>query len=144
MTLLTWGCAGRYPPGHPPECSNQLYPLTGGHESSAIASHFRRSARLARSLHHPLLVATSRFRSPNERRVHRRANLDAPLLLDLGWTWRKVRCRDVSAGGVSVEAEGLVVGAEVDVYVELPSRSAIETRALVVWVDGRASGLRFL
>lgn len=81
---------------------------------------------------------------PSDRRQHRRRPLSAPVLLDLGAAWRNVPCRDISVGGLSVEVDLLPVGSTVEVYVELPSRVAIEARAAVVRSSNGTSALRFM
>jgi hypothetical protein len=89
-------------------------------------------------------VAPNRYRNPDDRRIHRRERLCVPALLDLGSSWLKVICSDISAGGLRVEGEDLPVGSEVEVYVELPSRVAVEAKARVVRGGDRGVALRFI
>jgi hypothetical protein len=80
-----------------------------------------------------------------DRRAHERAPLDAPVLLDNDKAWRPARVRDVSAGGLGLECtESLPLGDELEVYFELPSRAAVEARAVVVRCCSDRIGLRFV
>lgn len=87
---------------------------------------------------HALLPST-------DRRVHSRAPLSSPVLLDSLDEWHRARCENVSVGGVAVaDAGNLPVGKTVEVYFELPSGVAVETRAKVVRSGRDRAGLRFL
>lgn len=91
------------------------------------------------------MVTTQRFRDPADRRVHRRAPLGVPALVDLISMWQKARCTDVSAGGVALESCGsLPINAELDLYFELPTGVAVETRAVVVRCTENRAGLKFV
>lgn len=80
-----------------------------------------------------------------DRRVHSRAPLSGPALVDAYSEWQRARCQDVSAGGVSLECDApLDVGKCVELYFELPSGVAIEARALVVRANEHRVALRFL
>jgi PilZ domain len=83
--------------------------------------------------------------SPAERRAYRRAPLEAPAMLDAASSWHAGRCQDVSAGGMAVHTEvEFDVGSIIEVYFELPSGVAIETRARVVYAGGGRLGLSFV
>jgi hypothetical protein len=94
----------------------------------------------------PTAESVVRPRDPCEspdRREHERAPLDAPVLLDNDKAWRPARVRDVSAGGLCLAcSESLPLGDEVEVYFELPSRAAVEARAVVVRCSSDRIGLR--
>jgi hypothetical protein len=80
-----------------------------------------------------------------DRRIHPRAELDAPVLIDAGHSWGKARCQNVSVGGLALQVERpLSAGTRVDLYFELPTGVAIETQAEVVRSDGDEIGLRFV
>ncbi len=80
-----------------------------------------------------------------DRRLYPRAALDAPALIDARHCWEKVRCQNVSAGGLAVQIERpLLAGTRVDVYFELPTGVAIETEAEVVRAEGSEIALRFV
>lgn len=81
----------------------------------------------------------------NDRRVHARAPLESPVLVDSMSEWQRARCENVSVGGVAVAGvENLPIGKTVEVYFELPSGVAIEARARVVRSNSRESGLHFI
>jgi hypothetical protein len=84
--------------------------------------------------------------SKTDRRVHHRAPLDAPVLLDNLRAWVSARCRDVSLSGVCLECPGadMLIGERVDVYFELPNGFAVEAAARVVRTDGHQVGLEFV
>ncbi len=78
--------------------------------------------------------------------MHDRVALEVPVLLDTFDAWRRVRCENVSVGGVALECEGrapLPIGKVVEIYFELPSRVSIETKARVLRADARHVVLRF-
>jgi hypothetical protein len=80
-----------------------------------------------------------------ERREYERHELGAPALLDAASSWHKATCENVSLGGVKVQTDAaLQLGTEVEVYFELPSGVAVETRARVVWVTDGELALCFL
>ena len=79
-----------------------------------------------------------------DRRAHIRAPLSVPVLLDSSSTRGEGRAADVSSAGLLVElAEMFQVGAELDVYFELPNRTAIDARGRVLRSDGRFVALAF-
>jgi hypothetical protein len=79
-----------------------------------------------------------------DRRVHRRASLDVPVLLDNRKSWHPGRCANVSVGGLAVDCEILLpVGEVLDLYFELPNGIAVDARAEVVRCDGKKLALRF-
>jgi hypothetical protein len=81
----------------------------------------------------------------SERRVHRRAQLDAPALLDARSSWQAGRCVDISAGGISVSIERpLPLGTVVELYFELPMGVSVETRGEVVRAGRQRMALRFV
>jgi hypothetical protein len=69
----------------------------------------------------------------DERRIHPRARLEVPAMLDARSSHHTGRCRDVSAGGVAISTNAaLPVGTIVEVYFELPNGIAVEGGAEVV------------
>ena len=83
--------------------------------------------------------------SPGDRRAHRRALLEAPVMLDAASAYRSVRLRNVSAGGLAVTVEEtLPVGTELEIYFELPIGVAVEARAVIVRSAGLEIALRFV
>lgn len=79
-----------------------------------------------------------------DRRRARRARLDGPALIDAASSWQAGRCCNVSTSGLAVETEqDLALGSTVEVYFELPSGVAVETRARVVRSDNGVLGLAF-
>jgi hypothetical protein len=84
--------------------------------------------------------------TPNttDRRVHIRAPLQAPVLVDALSAWQRALSENVSVGGVAVACETPIpVGKVVEVYFELPNGIAIEATAVVVRSSGGKLGLRF-
>lgn len=80
-----------------------------------------------------------------DRRAARRAPLEGPALIDASSSWQSGRCHNVSIGGMAVEADTLLpAGTTLDVYFELPSGVAVETRAEVVRAEGDVLGLKFI
>lgn len=80
-----------------------------------------------------------------DRRVHRRARLDRPVLLETDARSGNARGLDVCAGGIAVRTD-LPLAPEdvVSVYFELPIGYAVETQAVVVRREGDLVGLRFV
>lgn len=79
-----------------------------------------------------------------DRRIHVRAPLEAPVLLDAFSNWQRGRSQDVSVGGVAVSCTSpLPIGKIVEVYFELPNGVAVETMAEVVRSSGAVIGLKF-
>jgi hypothetical protein len=71
--------------------------------------------------------------------------LRGPALLDSMAAYHSACCRDVSAGGILVQADQpLSVGTRLELYFELPTGIAVETEAVVVRAEGRELGLRFI
>lgn len=82
---------------------------------------------------------------PRDRRGHPRVALSAPVLVDLTSRWEKAVCRDVSPEGLCVElSDPPPLGTCLELYFELPTWHAIETRAEVVRCADGLTGLRFL
>ncbi len=83
-----------------------------------------------------------------DRRSHRRAPLDRPVLVDVPSSSRPVRALDVSGSGLSLvtgdEDLDFELGSIVEVYFELPIGYAVEARAQVVRRDSGVTALRFL
>lgn len=80
-----------------------------------------------------------------DRRRHRRAPLDAPVLVDNQKNWMHARCQDVSVSGLAIEATTEVaVGESVEVYFELPNGVPVEAIAEVVRCHGSRIALRFI
>jgi hypothetical protein len=91
------------------------------------------------------VVRPHAFLPSTDRRVHSRAPLNGPVLVDSLEDWHRARCEDVSVGGVGViDAGPLEIGKTVEVYFELPSGVAVETRACVVRTNRDRVGLRFI
>jgi len=79
-----------------------------------------------------------------DRRVHARAPLRAPVLVDALSAWQRARSENVSVGGVAVACDTPIpVGKTVEVYFELPNGIAVEATAEVVRSSGAVVGLRF-
>ncbi|MFZ5895287.1 MAG: PilZ domain-containing protein [Myxococcota bacterium] len=82
--------------------------------------------------------------SMGNRRTCRRAELDAPVLLDAESSYYTARCRDVSQAGLGVETQAeLKIGTWLDVYFELPTGVAVEARAQVTRVASNRIGIAF-
>jgi hypothetical protein len=80
-----------------------------------------------------------------DRRAHRRAPLDRPVLVELGSRSLTARAVDVSGGGIALRTDQALGPAErVSVYFELPIGYAVETSAEVVRADGNLVALRFV
>jgi len=78
------------------------------------------------------------------RRTHRRAELRSSVLIDASSSYFTGRCRDVSEAGLGVELSApLPIGLNVDVYFELPTGVAVESRAQVARWDGKTAGIHF-
>lgn len=83
--------------------------------------------------------------SSGERRSHRRAALNRPVLLDAPAVPQPVAAVDVSGSGLSIAVDvPLEVGAIVEVYFELPIGYAVEARAEVVRQANGLTALRFI
>ena len=81
---------------------------------------------------------------PTERRAHRRAALDRPVMIETSLRTLTVRSVDVSAGGIALTSDApLADGESVSVYFELPIRYGVEGRAEVVRRDPKRVVLRF-
>ena len=79
-----------------------------------------------------------------DRRVHTRAPLQAPVLLDALSMWQRARSQNVSEGGVAVACETPIpIGKIVEIYFELPNGFAVEATAEVVRASGALVGLKF-
>ena len=80
-----------------------------------------------------------------EMRVHRRAKLDRPVLLETAAKVTTVRSVDVSGGGLAVRTNlALAVGERVSVYFELPIGYGAQVEAEVRRCDGDRVALRFV
>jgi hypothetical protein len=80
-----------------------------------------------------------------DRRAHSRVAASLPVLLDTQHDWGNLRAVDVSASGLAVVGEvHASVGSVVDIYFELPSGVAIETKAKVVRVEPNRTALTFV
>ena len=85
------------------------------------------------------------WRFDGERRAHSRVPWRGPAMLDSQAAYQAGRCRDLSAGGISVEVDApMPVGTRVEVYFELPTGVAVEAVAEVVRAAGRRLALRFV
>lgn len=83
--------------------------------------------------------------APNERRAHRRAALDRPVLLETAAKATTVRSVDVSGGGLSLRTNlTLGVGERVSVYFELPIGYGVQVEAEVRRCEGDRVALRFV
>jgi hypothetical protein len=79
-----------------------------------------------------------------ERRAHRRAALDRPVMIETSSRTLTVRSIDVSGGGIALRTDApLAEGESVGVYFELPIRYGVEGRAEVVRRDSQRVVLRF-
>jgi len=82
---------------------------------------------------------------PGERRLHRRAVLDKPVLIETDSRSGNARAVDVGASGIAVRTDlPLREGERVSIYFELPIGYAVETMAVVVRRDGDVIALRFV
>jgi hypothetical protein len=80
-----------------------------------------------------------------DRRRHRRAQLDAPILIDNEKAWSNARCVDVSTGGVCVYADAILeLGERVELYFELPNGVPVEALAEVVRQKDSCIALAFV
>jgi hypothetical protein len=80
-----------------------------------------------------------------DRRAHGRVAASLPVLVDTQRDWGSLRAVDVSASGLAVlGAFHAPAGTVVDVYFELPSGVAIETKAKVVRVESDRTALQFV
>jgi hypothetical protein len=79
-----------------------------------------------------------------ERRAHRRAALDRPVMIETSSRTLTARSIDVGGGGIALTSDApLAEGESVGVYFELPIRYGVEGRAEVVRRDGNRVVLRF-
>jgi hypothetical protein len=79
-----------------------------------------------------------------ERRAHRRAALDRPVMIETQSRTLTLRSVDVCGGGIALTSDApLAEGETVGVYFELPIRYGVEGRAQVVRTDGKRVVLRF-
>jgi hypothetical protein len=84
-------------------------------------------------------------RAVADRRAHRRARLDRPVLLETASRSGNARSLDVCAGGIAVRTDlPLAENDVISVYFELPIGYAVETQAEVVRREGDLVGLRFV
>jgi hypothetical protein len=80
-----------------------------------------------------------------ERRVHRRAPIDRPVLLDTGSRTTTARAVNVSAGGIALRTDlPLTPAAGADLYFELPIGYPVEVRAEVLRTTNGVVVLRFV
>jgi hypothetical protein len=80
-----------------------------------------------------------------ERRVHRRAPIDRPVLIDTGSRTATARALNVSAGGIALRTDlPLPPTTAADLYFELPIGYAVEVRGEVVRAADGVVVLRFL
>lgn len=80
-----------------------------------------------------------------DRRAHRRASLNLPVLVETASRSGTARCIDVGGGGISLRTELPLADKErVSVYFELPIGVAVETTAEVVRREGDVIALRFV
>lgn len=80
-----------------------------------------------------------------DRRLHRRARLDRPVLVETSARSGTARAIDVAAGGIALRTD-LPLGPKdrVGIYFELPIGYAVETQAEVVRRVGDLVALRFI
>jgi len=80
-----------------------------------------------------------------DRRVHCRAPLSTPALIDAFAAYHRARCENVSVSGIALACDAVLpVGKTVEVYFELPSGVAVETQARVVRAGPRLVALKFV
>lgn len=80
-----------------------------------------------------------------ERRAHRRAPLDRPVLVETASRTSTGRALNVSGGGLALRVElDLAVGERVNVYFELPIGFGVQTDAEVLRREGALAVLRFV
>ena len=80
-----------------------------------------------------------------DRRVHRRARLDRPVLLETSSKTTTARGFDVSGGGISLRTDlPMAVGERVSLYFELPIGFCVEVHGEVLRQDGGLVALRFV
>ena len=76
--------------------------------------------------------------------MHYRAPLSTPALIDAFAAYHRARCENVSVSGVALACdEPLPVGKTVEIYFELPSGVAVETKARVVRAGPSLVALQF-
>ena len=80
-----------------------------------------------------------------DRRIHARAPLSTPALIDAFAAYHQARCENVSVSGMALSCGALLpVGKTVEVYFELPSGVAVDTHARVVRAGGARVALQLL
>ncbi len=80
-----------------------------------------------------------------DRRLHRRARLDRPVLLETSSRSGTARALNVAAGGIALLTDlPLAPKERLSLYFELPIGYAVETQAEVVRCDGGIVALRFI
>lgn len=83
--------------------------------------------------------------SRSERRAHRRAPFDGPVLLETSAKTSTARSVDVSGGGIALRTDVPLRESErVTVYFELPIGYAVEAEAEVLRHEGDLVALRFV
>lgn len=108
------------------------------------------SDRSASALSAPVALPSMRepapsLMEPGERRAHRRARLDRPVLVETESRSGNARAVDVGASGIALRTElPLRERERVGIYFELPIGYAVETQAEVVRRDGDLVALRFV
>ncbi len=93
-------------------------------------------------MHYPQPMGTShpsaaKFQTRNE-------PLRVPVLIDRGSSWLRAYCHEISQDCLQVGDESLALGELVELYLELPTRIAIEARASVVQVEAGLATLQFV
>ncbi|HEX9620730.1 MAG TPA: PilZ domain-containing protein [Polyangiaceae bacterium] len=90
------------------------------------------------------VIRVRRDASDTDRRAHERVRLRVPVLLDSRHSWQKCHATNVSLGGLALRtAENLELGADVELYFELPNGVMIEAQARAVRAQGPLLGVRF-
>jgi hypothetical protein len=80
-----------------------------------------------------------------ERRVHRRAPIDRPVLLDTGSRTTTAQAVNLSSGGIALRTNlALPLAAKTELYFELPIGYAVEVRAEVLRAAHGVIVLRFI
>jgi hypothetical protein len=100
-----------------------------------------RTQALARPVHIPRTVGTHQHLDPKPSQGE---PLRVPVLLDLGSSWLRVDCTEISSDGLVVECGPVPVATVVELYMELPTRVAIEAQARVTRSEGNLVSLRFV
>ena len=80
-----------------------------------------------------------------ERRAHRRAQLDRPVLVETATRTLTARTVNVSGGGLALRTDAALQDGElVNVYFELPIGFGVQTDAIVVRREGEVTVVRFV